>query len=126
MSLTLSEKFELTGPVRSMNQPTQVDLAGVAISDDAPGIIGFIRKAADHEVIGTVYEAARADDDAWLCYPKGRQLGTDVNRVTLTANLPKELRAVCQISIDHVWSALKLRPVATKDEPSESASPADL
>jgi hypothetical protein len=46
-----------------------------------------------------------------VAYPKARQLGTDLNRDSLAA-LPSEkgIRAMRQIAIDDVWSALRFRP----------------
>jgi hypothetical protein len=45
----------------------------------------------------------------WICYPKGRALGTDLDRDvirTLAAEVGLEAVAIC--AIDEVWSALRL------------------
>ena len=47
----------------------------------------------------------------WVAYPKGGQLGTDLTRDVL-AELVKAhgVQPVRQVSLDDVWSALRLRP----------------
>ena len=56
--------------------------------------------------------AARADRLAWIGYPKGGQLGTDLNRDRLVAApAARGVQPVRQVSIDQTWSALRFRPV---------------
>ena len=56
-------------------------------------------------------EAARRDALAWLAYPKGGQLGTDLNRESVVSLLaPRGIRPVRQVAIDGIWSALRFRP----------------
>jgi len=56
-------------------------------------------------------DAARRDALAWLAYPKGGQLGTDLNRDSVAGLLSAEgIRAVRQVAIDETWSALRFRP----------------
>jgi hypothetical protein len=46
----------------------------------------------------------------WVAYPKGGQLGTDLNRDILALTLrSKGLEPVTQISVDDVWSALRVK-----------------
>ena len=46
----------------------------------------------------------------WLCYPKARGLGTDLDRDVLRAALARHgLDTVALVAIDEVWSALRLR-----------------
>ena len=48
---------------------------------------------------------------AWVAYPKGGRLGTDLNRDVLAGLLAERgVRAVRQVSIDETWSALRFRP----------------
>jgi hypothetical protein len=55
--------------------------------------------------------AARADRLAWISYPKGGQLGTDLNRDRLAAALAGQgVQPVRQVSIDDTWSALRFSP----------------
>ena len=55
-------------------------------------------------------EAVRRDALTWLAYPKGRQLGTDLNRdIVREALATQGAQTVRQVSLDDVWSALRLR-----------------
>jgi hypothetical protein len=55
--------------------------------------------------------AALRDALAWVAYPKGGKLGTDLNRDLLRDLLvPRGIDAVRQVSVDEVWSALRFRP----------------
>ncbi|MDA2938978.1 DUF3052 domain-containing protein [Acidobacteria bacterium AH-259-A15] len=48
----------------------------------------------------------------WVSYPKGNQLKADINRDTIAAYAKTVgLKAVAQISVDNVWSALRLKVV---------------
>jgi hypothetical protein len=49
----------------------------------------------------------------WLCYPKGRALGTDLNRDVIREIAGKKgLQTVALVAVDDVWSALRVKPVA--------------
>jgi hypothetical protein len=59
----------------------------------------------------TIVGAAAADRLTWVAYPKARQLGTDLNRDTVAAQLQESgIQPVRQIAVDDVWSALRFRP----------------
>lgn len=46
----------------------------------------------------------------WVCYPKARQLGTDLDRDTLAAALLAHgYQAVRLVSVDAVWSAMAFK-----------------
>ena len=46
-----------------------------------------------------------------VAYPKGGQLGTDLNRDSLAATLKTHgIQPVRQVALDDVWSALRFRP----------------
>jgi hypothetical protein len=46
----------------------------------------------------------------WVCYPKAKALGTDLNRDVLReAGAELGLEAVAQVAIDAVWSALRFK-----------------
>lgn len=78
----------------------------------ADALILFVANRADltanqHPVI----EGAATDRVAWVAYPKGGQLGSDLNRDILWELLASAgIRPVRQISIDETWSALRFRP----------------
>ena len=78
----------------------------------ADAVLAFVTMRADLE--GTALaavEAAWRDALAWIAYPKGGRLGTDLNRDTLnTAANGHGVQAVRQVSIDETWSALRFRP----------------
>lgn len=54
----------------------------------------------------------------WVCYPKGSSgVETDLNRDRLWAvMLDRGVRAVTQVSIDDVWSAMRFRPKGAVDK----------
>lgn len=102
----------------TMNVPEGLELpASPAGADDDPAgrraFLVFVSASTD---MGTaeadaVIAAALRDDIAWFAYPKGKQLGTDLNRDTLARMLQaRGARPVRQVSIDDVWSALRARP----------------
>ena len=79
---------------------------------DADAVLLFaIDRDALTALQAPLVDAARADRVAWLAYPKGGQLGTDLNRDNLWETLAiASIRPVRQVSIDEVWSALRFRP----------------
>jgi len=49
----------------------------------------------------------------WLCYPKAKALGTDLNRDIIRALAAKNgLEAVAIVAVDTVWSALRCKVVS--------------
>lgn len=74
-------------------------------------VLVFVRALADlDERVKPAIEAARADRLAWVAYPKGRQLGTDLDRDVLAQHLAGVgIRPVRQVAIDEQWSALRFR-----------------
>jgi hypothetical protein len=81
--------------------------------ETAAAVIGFAVLRADLDRLGPVIGAARADRLAWIGYPKGGKLGTDLNRDRLVQALAVEgIQPVRQVSIDDTWSALRFRPAA--------------
>ncbi|MGW2693070.1 hypothetical protein [Streptomyces sp. NPDC001296] len=89
----------------------EVASAGDAASADA--VLAFVTTSDD--LLGANAQAALAaaqrDALAWVAYPKGGKLGTDLNRDTLAAALSERgVQPVRQIAIDDTWSALRFRP----------------
>lgn len=92
------------------------DLAalGPPASDPAAAgaVVAFARMRAD--LTGTArpaVDAARQDRLTWIAYPKAGQLGTDINRDSLASAVAEfGVRPVRQVSLDDIWSALRLRP----------------
>jgi len=80
----------------------------------ADAVIGFAVRRDDLGQLSPVIGAARADRLAWIGYPKGGKLGTDLNRDRLAqAMIAEGIQPVRQVSIDDTWSALRLRPAAS-------------
>jgi hypothetical protein len=74
-------------------------------------VLVFVRMAADLDGATSAVDAALADGLAWVAYPKGGALGTDLNRDTLAAQLRERgIQPVRQVAIDETWSALRFRP----------------
>jgi len=80
----------------------------------AHAVIGFAVHREDLDLLGPVIGAARADRLAWIGYPKGGKLGTDLNRDRLVQALASHgIQPVRQVSIDATWSALSFRPMVS-------------
>jgi hypothetical protein len=95
---------------------------GVNLPASSPGgqpstadvVIGFAVYRGDLDQLGPVIGAARADRLAWIGYPKGGKLGTDLNRDRLARALAiHDIQPVRQVSIDDTWSALRFRPAVS-------------
>ena len=100
--------------VAVLNAPAGLILPGMpaaAAAGDADVVIAFVARRDDLPSAEQAIAAARADRLAWISYPKGGQLGTDLNRDRLAAALsPHGVQPVRQVSIDDTWSALRFRP----------------
>ena len=101
-----------------LDRPEDVDLdvectdavADVPAADAALVFVGTRADLASRGV-DAVVDAGRRDALAWVAYPKGGKLGTDLNRDVLAAALAERgVRAVRQVSVDDTWSALRFRP----------------
>jgi hypothetical protein len=100
-----------------LNAPPGLVLPGVSVAAtvaDSDGVIAFVTRRQDLDSVEQAVAAARADRLAWISYPKGGQLGTDLNRDRLAAALAAHgVQPVRQVSIDDTWSALRFRPANT-------------
>jgi len=96
-----------------LNNPEHVDVAALqAAPDAADAILVFAKSRAELEQrIDVLREAAHRGALTWLAYPKARQLDTDLNR-DIIRHLARDrgLDPVRQVSIDDIWSALRLKP----------------
>jgi hypothetical protein len=96
--------------------PDRPDLSGLAgpadQSTEAGAVIAFVTRAAELiETAAPAIAAARQDRLAWIAYPKGGKLGTDINRDSLAAAAREHgVQPVRQVALDDVWSALRFRP----------------
>jgi len=100
--------------VAVVNPPPSLVLPGVvatAAAADADAVVAFVARREDLDSAEQAVAAARADRLAWIGYPKGGRLGTDLNRDRLAAALAVHgVQPVRQVSIDDTWSALRFRP----------------
>jgi hypothetical protein len=117
--MDLTEKLQIK-PGQSLailNPPPGVTLPAStsgAQPSSASAVIGFAVHRDDLDQLGPVIGAAHADRVAWIGYPKGGKLGTDLNRDRLAQALASHgIQPVRQVSIDSTWSALRFRPAAT-------------
>jgi phage-related baseplate assembly protein len=87
------------------------DAVAAATATDADAVVAFVVRLDDLGSAEQAVAAARADRVAWIGYPKGGQLGTDLNRDRLVAALTRHgVQPVRQVSIDDTCSALRFRP----------------
>jgi hypothetical protein len=73
----------------------------------------FVKDVAELESLGlTAIKAVKHDGLLWISYPKqSSEVETDLTRDVGWGLLAKAgLRAVTQVSINDVWSALRFRP----------------
>jgi hypothetical protein len=100
--------------VAVVNPPPGLELPAGWVAATAAGadaVIAFVARQDDLGSAEQAVAAARADRLAWISYPKGGQLGTDLNRDRLAAALAAHgVQPVRQVSIDDTWSALRFRP----------------
>ena len=95
--------------------PDTVEAAlGHIATDEGPSsalLVFAVDRAALDAERATIVASASADRLTWVAYPKSGQLGTDLNRDSLAASLHEDgVRAIRQVAIDDVWSALRFRP----------------
>jgi hypothetical protein len=98
-----------------LGKPDDVHLEAGSGADpaSADAVLAFVTTSADlpGPHAQAALAAARRDALAWVAYPKGGKLGTDLNRDTLAAALSERgVRPVRQIAVDDTWSALRFRP----------------
>ena len=114
--MNLAKKLNLKEgmKVRVLSVPPGVDLDDVPItsSPKADAILVFVKTLADVDArCSPAIEAAKADRLSWIAYPKGGQLGTNLNRDILWRYLLKHgIQGVRQVPIDDIWSAMRFRP----------------
>ena len=100
--------------LRVVSRPDDARLDGLQVgpSSGNDALLVFVRSRAEAEAQApAVAGVAASGEIAWMAYPKGGQLGTDLNRDSLAALMRAHgVRAVRQVSLDDVWSLLRFRP----------------
>ena len=103
-------------PIQVVDPPAGFDLATGPPRPGEEALLVFVKdRAALRKQMAQIVRSAVADRLTWVAYPKGGQLGTDLNRDSLAELLRQEgAQPVTQISIDATWSALRFRPARAK------------
>jgi hypothetical protein len=100
--------------LRVVGKPDDVNLNGITITTSikAFAVLVFAKTLAELDKSGgPVIEAARIDRIAWIAYPKGNQLETNLNRDILWKHMRKYgIDGIRLIALDDVWSAMRFRP----------------
>jgi hypothetical protein len=111
--VSLEGKLALKGRrLAIVDAPTGFELAMSPPSGTESGLIVFVRdQKALAKRLSMAVASARSDRLTWVAYPKGGQLGTDLNRDSLASVLKAHgVQPVTQVSLDGTWTALRFRP----------------
>jgi len=69
----------------------------------------FTRKAELERALPRLRASLAPGGILWLCYPKGKALGTDLDRDVVRETAARHrLRTVALVAVDGVWSALRV------------------
>lgn len=88
--------------------------AGATVTDKrgkaADVVIAFVRDSGELKRLASGFPALEEDAVLWVCYPKGGQAGTDLDRDSLNEAMQKhELTGVSLVAVDDTWSAMRFR-----------------
>jgi len=111
----LARKLQLAPgqAIAVLGAPEDVELAELPQDPAGTAVLAFVRRLADLDGADAqaAIAAAREDRLAWIAYPKGGALGTDLNRDRLAAAATAQgAQPVRQVAVDGTWSALRFRP----------------
>jgi hypothetical protein len=112
----LDSKLQIKGgqTLAVVNNPSPVEVrAPQAAADTADAVLVFAANRAEFDQgVDILRDAARRGALTWLAYPKAKQLNTNLNRdIIRDLAGDRGLDTVRQVSIDDVWSALRLKPL---------------
>lgn len=112
LQLPTGQLLGIVGDLEVVGNELRLDLEGPHAVVDATAslfVVQNMRRLAG--LANQIVASAVADRLTWVSYPKGGQLGTDLNRDVLAAFLMERgARPVRQIALDATWSALRFRP----------------
>lgn len=78
----------------------------------------YTRRAHLDRDIPRLKSAMAARGILWVCYPKARGLGTDLNRDVIRRVVARlGLETVANVAVDKVWSALRCKRVGRRRGP---------
>jgi hypothetical protein len=82
-----------------------------APGETADAFLVYVRNSDELEArLSELLAAAERGALAWLAYPKGGRLGTDLNRDLLRSTLmTRGVEPVRQVALDETWSALRFK-----------------
>jgi len=92
------------------NAPSLDIEAERAALTESDAVLLFVTREAEMVAAFATLRAASQNKLTWIAYPKSKQLSTDLNRdiIRKLAN-DNGLDPIRQVSIDEVWSALRLK-----------------
>lgn len=111
--VSLESKLALKSrPIEVLGAPKSFPVQSSPRQEGDTALLVFASdRAALAKQLQRIVASASADRLTWVAYPKGGQLGTDLNRDSLAALLREHgIRPVTQIALDETWSALRFRP----------------
>ena len=113
MSIAKKMQVPAGSKIRLLNPPKGFVIdAPISGKRDEDAVLLFVPNSKDLKILGgAVVEAARRDRLAWIAYPKGGKLETDLNRDKLRELMePLGIQPVRLVSLDDTWSAMRFRP----------------
>jgi hypothetical protein len=117
LQLKPNQRLLLLNPPQGYSAFLEAELAGVTlltgVSEQNDAVMLFVNNLAEVASLASeAFHRVTSDGLLWIAYPKGSSgIKTDVNRDTLwQAIQPTGWRAVRQIALDEIWSAMRFRP----------------
>lgn len=116
---TLDTKLQLKPGQRIaiVGEGPALDIAATSAgSGEADAVLAFALDGSQLRArFAVLAEVAGRGGLAWVAYPKARQLGTDLNRDVIAELAPSAgMEPVRQVSLDDIWSALRLKPISSR------------
>lgn len=107
--LNLKEEADFLDLERDLDLPTPIDKPL-----EAQVLLILVSTQAEVNQVFSNYADQLRTTTIWLCYKKGNVVEVNREKIWATA-LTYQWRAVSQIALDSVWSALRIRPMTAKE-----------